>query len=103
MMSNYNRGNDIAADDYADKLGQDQAYSDCIDAIASRKLESREWLATNIDALMACSDCVDGVTMFAWDIADVFTEGRGRHCFFDRLQNQLKARAYDQAEDEIDG
>lgn len=99
----YSKGNDIAADDYADKISQDQAYSDCIEAIASRKLESREWLATNTDALMSCSDCVDGVTMFAFDIADVFTTGRGRDSFFDRLQNQLKARAYDQAEGEIDG
>lgn len=102
-MSNYNRGNDIAADDYADKISQDQAYSDCIDATASRKLESREWLATNIDALMSCSDCVDGVTVFAWDIADVFTTGRGRDSFFDLLRKQLEARAYDQAEEEIDG
>lgn len=98
----YSKGNDIAADDYADKISQDQAYSDCIDAIASRKLESREWLATNVDALMTCSDCVDGVTMFAWDIADVFTEGRGRDGFFDLLRKQLKARAYDQAEEEFD-
>ncbi len=102
-MSNYNRGNDVAADDYAEKISQDQAYDESVDAIASRKMDDREWLATNIDALMACSDCVDGVTEFAFDIADVFTTGRGRDSFFDRLQNQLKALAYDQADGEIDG
>lgn len=102
-MRNYNRGNEMAADDYAEKISQDQAYSDCIDTIAASKMANREWLATNIDALMACSDCVDGVTVFAWDIADVFTTGRGRDSFFDLLRKQLKARAYDQAEGEIDG
>lgn len=99
----YAKGNDMAADDYADKITQDQAYSECIDTIAASKMDNREWLATNIDALMACSDCVDGVTEFAFDIADVFTTGRGRDSFFDLLRKQLEARAYDQAEGEIDG
>ena len=102
-MSNYNRGNDVAADDYADKAGQDQELEDAVENIVVRKMADQGWLATNIDALMACSDCTDGVTDFARELAGYSTDHRYAQDYFARLNKALRARAYDQAEDEIDG
>lgn len=102
-MSNYNRGNDVAADEYADKVSRDQAFGDEVERIACEKLESAEWRAVNIDALMACSDCTDGVTDFARELAACSFDHRYAQDYFARLVNLLKARAYDQAEGEVNG
>ena len=102
-MSKYNKAHDLAADDYAEKLSQDQAFGDEVERIACEKLESEDWRAVNIDALMACSDCTDGVTDFARELADCSIDHRYAQDYFARLVNLLKARAYDQAEGEING
>ena len=102
-MSKYNMGNDVAADEYADKVSRDQAFGDEVERIACEKLESAEWRAVNIDALMACSDCTDGVTDFAIELAAASLDHRYAQDYFSRLVNLLKARAYDQAEDEVNG
>lgn len=102
-MSKYNRGNDVAADDYAEKVSCDQAFGDEVERIACEKMESAEWRSVNIDALMACSDCTDGVTDFARELSASSFDHRYAQDYFARLVNLLKARAYDQAEGEVDG
>lgn len=102
-MSKYNMGNDVAADDYADKVSSDQAFGDEVERIACEKMENAEWRAVNIDALMACSDCTDGVTDFARELAASSLDHRWAQDYFARLVNLLKARAYDQAEGDVNG
>ena len=101
-MSKYNKGNDVAADDYAEKLSQDQASYDQVEEIATKKLEDREWVATTIDGIMSCSDCVGGVTDFAFELADVLLHNRNRDSYFYDLAKLVKESAYDEAEHEIE-
>lgn len=97
----YSKGNDVAADCYASKLADDQAYEESVDAIADRLMADTGWRALNIDALMSSSDCTDGVTDFAIEMAE-FTEHEGLAvAYFRSIMKRLRARAYDQAEYEI--
>lgn len=97
-MSKHNFGNDVAADGYAEKAGKDQSAFDIVEHIASKKLDDHEWVATAIDGLMSCSDCRDGVTDFARDLADVLTGQRGVDSYFRLLTKMVRDAAYDQAE-----
>ena len=101
-MSKYNRGNDVAADDYAENADKYQAEYDWVEHIATKKLEDREWVATTIDGIMSCSDCVGGVTDFAFELADVLLHNRNRDSYFYDLAKLVKASAYDEAEHEIE-
>lgn len=97
----YGKGNDMAADDYADALSQDQAYGDEVERIAMLKYEDADWRASAIDELIGDNIGAKGVSLYAYDLADL-VRGYDPKPFFSRMRDTLMAKARDESEEEIE-
>ena len=102
-MRMYDKGNDIAADQYAAECSKQGADSDWIEARKDELLFNAVWVAENIDEVIGCDDLnSDGNTHHAADIANILIGGYDARGFFESLRKAVAARAYDQAESELD-
>lgn len=97
----YSKGNDVAADEYAIGLDDDQAYCDEVERIAMLKYEDSDWRASAIDELIGDNIGAKGVSLYAYDLADL-VRGYDPSAFFNRLRDTLMAKARDEAEEEIE-
>ena len=99
----YNRGNDIAAEQYAAQVGEDEAAGDRIEALKCRRCEDVNWLAGAIDDIIAMDDLTqNGHTRLAADLADVLYDAANAEYVIRKLRRIVEAKAYEEAEQEVE-